>query len=64
MAFDPKYFNKWGQAYLYSTLRHEMMHQWNFKDKVLNSYSSYAFDEEVKELDDIFATMPPPIPTS
>lgn len=64
MAFDPKYFNKWGQAYLYSTLRgHEMMHQWNFKDKVLNSYRSYSFDEEVRELDDIFATMPPPIPT-
>ena len=64
MAFEPQYFNKWGQAYLYSTLRgHEMMHQWNFKDKILNNYRTYAFDEEVRELDDIFATMPPPIPT-
>ena len=64
MAFKPEYFQTWGQAYLYATLRgHEMAHQWNFKDESLKGYCHPDFDAEVDKLDRIFKMMPPPTPS-
>ena len=64
MAFQPRYFKTWGQAYLYATLRgHEIGHQWNFKDPSLQKFTSPAFEREVEQLDRIFQMMPSPTPS-
>jgi hypothetical protein len=64
MAYEPRYFQTWGEAYLWATLRgHEIGHQWNFKDLSLTKYVHPAFTTEVEGLDRVFQMMPAPTPS-
>ncbi|KAJ3102781.1 hypothetical protein HDU96_009523 [Phlyctochytrium bullatum] len=63
-AFEEKYFNRWGKHYLLSLSGAHLMQQCNnFKDPGVQVYKGPLFETIRDELNELFLTLPPPVPT-
>eukprot|EP00012_Vannella_robusta_P012505 CAMPEP_0206205688 /NCGR_PEP_ID=MMETSP0166-20121206/14400_1 /ASSEMBLY_ACC=CAM_ASM_000260 /TAXON_ID=95228 /ORGANISM="Vannella robusta, Strain DIVA3 518/3/11/1/6" /LENGTH=667 /DNA_ID=CAMNT_0053625817 /DNA_START=1 /DNA_END=2001 /DNA_ORIENTATION=+ len=59
-----EYYEKWGQHYLPSLARaHQLQQCNNFKDPGIQSYGGELFNDIRDTGDDIFISLPPPVPT-
>ena len=58
-----EYFNKWGKHFLRSIMRaHQVKQCNNFKDPGVQMYGNTLFTTIRDAADDIFSTLPPPVP--
>ncbi|KAJ3205686.1 hypothetical protein HDU67_008712, partial [Dinochytrium kinnereticum] len=63
-ALEEKYFVKWGRHYLLSLSGAHLMQQCNnFKDPGVQIYKGPLFEKLRDDLNELFLTLPPPIPT-
>lgn len=59
------WFNKWGRHYLPSlSMAHDRQQCNNFKDPGVQMYGGELFETMRDKADDIFLTIPPPVPTT
>ena len=60
-----EYFLKWGKHYLRSIMRaHQLKQCNNFKDPGVQVYGNTLFNTVRDNADDIFSTLPPPVPAA
>ena len=63
-ALLPQYYNKWGKHYIRSVLSaYTNKFCLNFKDHGVQNFKTESFDKIQKLIENIFISLPPPVPT-